>query len=168
MRHQGYWFIQAHKIKLRIFLVYYNRMLSILRRHWFRIQRLPREFAAHRQRYFENHDSSVYGTRSKFLEKQGFISKLYGEMLWNKKGGIGLKRSRFCSGRSEVLILSRLTRMQCCQQLATSATFLGKELCCPGGIITKCTVFLVLRFAISQAGIAARTLTLMQGSEEKE
>ena len=35
-------------------------------------------------------------------------------------------------------------------------------------IITKCTLFFVLQFAISQAGIAARTLPLMQGSEEKE
>ena len=38
----------------------------------------------------------------------------------------------------------------------------------PGCIIAKCTLFFVLRFALSQAEIAAQTLTLMQGSEEKE
>ena len=37
----------------------------------------------------------------------------------------------------------------------------------PGCIIARCTLFFVLRFAISQAGIAARTLTLTQGSEGK-
>ena len=37
----------------------------------------------------------------------------------------------------------------------------------PGCIIATCTLFFVLRFAISQAGIAARTLTLIQGSEGK-
>ena len=38
----------------------------------------------------------------------------------------------------------------------------------PERIIAKCTLFFVLRFATSQAGITARTLTLMQGSEENE
>ena len=36
------------------------------------------------------------------------------------------------SGRSEVQISGRSNRTQCCQRLATAATFLRKELCCPG------------------------------------
>ena len=43
------------------------------------------------------------------------------------------------------------------------------ELTEPSGIITKCTNLFVLLFAISQAGgIAAGTLTGMQGSEKKK
>ena len=38
----------------------------------------------------------------------------------------------------------------------------------PVSIIAKRTHVFALRFAMSQAGIAARTLILMQGSEEKE
>ena len=38
----------------------------------------------------------------------------------------------------------------------------------PASIFPRCTLSLALRFTISPAGIAGRTLTLMQGSEEKQ
>ena len=40
-------------------------------------------------------------------------------------------------GRSEVQISGRSNWSQCCQRLATAATFLGKELCCPGSMIRR-------------------------------
>ena len=51
---------------------------------------------------------------------------------------------RFCvlrvrpwSGRSEVQISGRSNRTQCCLRLATVATFLRMELCCPGAMTRR-------------------------------
>ena len=47
---------------------------------------------------------------------------------WPERWSIG---NAFVSGgRPEVRISGWLNRTQCCQQLATAATFLRKELCC--------------------------------------
>ena len=39
--------------------------------------------------------------------------------------------------RSEVQISGRSNQTQCCQRLATAATFLRKELCCPGAMTRR-------------------------------
>ena len=46
-------------------------------------------------------------------------------------------RVRLWSGRSEVQNSGRSNRTQCCQRLATAATFLQKELCCPGAMMRR-------------------------------
>ena len=48
-------------------------------------------------------------------------------------------RVRLWSGRSWVQISGRSNRRQCRQRLATAATFLWKELCCPGAMTRRRT-----------------------------
>ena len=68
-------------------------------------------------------------------------------MVWQWKNGsldkyagfylVKRQRARLWSGRSEIQIWGRSNRTQCCQRLATVATFLQMKLCCPDTMTRK-------------------------------
>ena len=62
---------------------------------------------------------------------------IYGSELIQTGRLIERKRVRLWRSRSEVQISAQSNRTQCCQRLATAATFLRKKLCCPGAMTRR-------------------------------
>ena len=81
--------------------------------------------------FYKNQEICVWSWL--FFNFHEFLASL---ILLNRPVGRAVTRCLW-SGRSEVQISGRSNRARCYQRLATAATFLRKELCCPGAMTRR-------------------------------